>query len=291
MTIAVCYVAPEGVVFGADSTTTITTQSGQHYYDHGQKILEIGERSTLGIANWGLSGGGMKAHRQLVAELADDLVSAPAATVLEAMERWIDLFWTEYSSSKLIQSYLAALRKSPFDPKAVQPSEDARTEDEEALANMNLGAGFCLGGYVLPDRTPTAFHVWFDGRKTKPSPSPVPMNDPRYFGAPNYVLRLIDGCDPGFRRAILASGKWSGTEQDLIELLREFALGRPDALPIRDVVDFVHSSILSTIKALKFSHLSQICGGPIELAVITSDRQFRWVRHKPWDSAVADGDL
>jgi hypothetical protein len=32
------------------------------------------------------------------------------------------------------------------------------------------------------------------------------------------------------------------------------------------------------------------CGGPIEIAVITTDRRFRWVRHKDWDVAIAEGD-
>jgi hypothetical protein len=59
-------------------------------------------------------------------------------------------------------------------------------------------------------------------------------------------------------------------------------------LPIRDAIDFVHSSIYSTIKALKFSQFPQVCGGPIEIAVITSDRPFRWVRHKRFDAAITE---
>ncbi len=60
-------------------------------------------------------------------------------------------------------------------------------------------------------------------------------------------------------------------------------------LPIRDAIDFVHACIQSTIKAHKFSNLSQICGGPIEIAVIRTDRRFRWVRHKNWDAAIMEG--
>jgi hypothetical protein len=62
-------------------------------------------------------------------------------------------------------------------------------------------------------------------------------------------------------------------------------------LPIREAIDFVHACVSSTIKAMKFStSLAQICGGPIEIAVITTDRRFRWVRHKDWDVAIAEGD-
>ena len=60
---------------------------------------------------------------------------------------------------------------------------------------------------------------------------------------------------------------------------------------MRDAIDYVHSAIYCTIKAVKFSTMAQVCGGPIEIAVITSDRLFRWVRHKPWHAAIVDGDF
>jgi hypothetical protein len=45
----------------------------------------------------------------------------------------------------------------------------------------------------------------------------------------------------------------------------------------------------SPIKTMKFSHMAPVCGGLIEVAVITADRPFRWVRHKDLDSAIGDG--
>lgn len=55
---------------------------------------------------------------------------------------------------------------------------------------------------------------------------------------------------------------------------------------LRDAIDFAHACIYSTIKGMKFSNFFQVCGGPIELAVISTDRKFRWVRHKAWDAAI-----
>ena len=109
-------------------------------------------------------------------------------------------------------------------------------------------------------------------------------------GAPNMIGRLLTGVDEAVKADILTSGKWVGSAQDLDVLLAKHRLDHP-IVPIRDAVDFIHSCISSTIKAFKFSNLSQICGGPIELAVITSDRSFRWVRHKEWDSAITEGGL
>jgi len=99
------------------------------------------------------------------------------------------------------------------------------------------------------------------------------------------IHRLIHGCDEEFIGRLVSSGKWRGTPQDLQAVINPGRLQQP-IMPIRDAVDFVHTCISSTIKALKFSTFSQICGGPIELAVVTTDRKFRWVRHKDWDAAV-----
>jgi hypothetical protein len=76
---------------------------------------------------------------------------------------------------------------------------------------------------------------------------------------------------------------------DLFTLIQPFFLGQPQHLPIREAIDWIHASIHTTIKALKFSHLPPVCGGPVEVAVITTDRFFRWVRHKRFDSALVQG--
>ena len=102
------------------------------------------------------------------------------------------------------------------------------------------------------------------------------------------INRLLRGCDDPFLQSILTSGKWIGTPAELMSLVQQQTLTHP-ILPIRDAIDFTHACIMSTIKAFKFSGLSPICGGPIEIAVITTDRKFRWVKHKQWDTAIAEG--
>jgi hypothetical protein len=101
------------------------------------------------------------------------------------------------------------------------------------------------------------------------------------------MKRLIWGADDALTADILAGGHWNGSKADLDAVVQRHFLGH-GIIPIREAVDFVHTCIFSTIKALKFSNLHQICGGPIELAVITSDRKFRWVKHKTLDSAIVE---
>ena len=123
----------------------------------------------------------------------------------------------------------------------------------------------------------------------KPAPTPLPRHDACVWGVPNIAKRLILGADERLVPDVMNSGHWTGTEADLLVILNQYMLPHPP-LPMRDAIDFVHMCIFSTIKALKFSPYSQTCGGPIEIAVITADRDFRWVMHKSWDSAITDGD-
>lgn len=60
----------------------------------------------------------------------------------------------------------------------------------------------------------------------------------------------------------------------------------PFVLPFRESIDWVHAMLYSTIKLFKFSALPPVCGGPIEIAAITSDRPFRWVKHKSLSEAL-----
>ena len=87
------------------------------------------------------------------------------------------------------------------------------------------------------------------------------------------IKRLIWGFDEALEDSILKSGQWTGSAADLRALLEKRKLHHA-ILPIRDAVDFVHACIYSTIKAMKFSNQAQVCGGPIEIAVITTDDVF-----------------
>lgn len=253
----------------------------------------MGQDSTLAIVTWGLGCLAQTSFRTLFAQFADELSTDRPSNGQEVAQRWCDFFWTRYSAEMkpVIEKCRQLASKPAFVPGSGLPVRGARTEREERqFEELNLGlvVGFCIGGYLATsERVPFAFQTIFEPLATAP-PQAVAVTGPRFWGAPNMVDRLIVGCDGNFRETILASGKWVGTESDLDQLIgrQELVHG---ILPIRDAVDFVHTCIFSTIKALKFSNFSQICGGPIELAVITTDRKFRWIRHKTWDTAVTEG--
>ncbi len=298
MTIATCYLSPEGVVFGADSTTTFMLPSslgGALHFNYCQKVFEVGENSTLGILTWGLGGLPPVSYRTLIAQLGDDLQSNPPATVLDVAERWVRLYFKEYQGkfSDEITKCNRLMSKQPYDPSASGSVPDGRTFQEEVFFRQvcqNLTVGFCIGGYVLGDRTPYAYEIIFDPSNGMPSPTEL-SHGQKFWGMPSLINRLITGCADEVRVEIENSPHWNGTPKDLDTLLQKAQLSHPNTMPIREAIDFSHTCLFTTIKAMKFSSLPQFCGGPIELAVVTTDRNFRWVRHKRWDSALNEGTL
>jgi hypothetical protein len=226
----------------------------------------------------------------MLALFADDLEATPAKTILEVADRWVAYFWREYNSDPVVQHYKALEAKIPFGPTAVKLASNMRTEIEESQfkhLQRNLIVGFCVAGYTLPDRIAKGFEIVFNPSMMQ---SPIPNEFSGYmaWGAPNIIQRLINGSDYEVRSSIMDSGMWTGSPHELSLVLDKHTLNHP-LLPIRDSIDFVHACIYSTIKAIKFSTNLQICGGSIEIAVITTDRDFRWVRHKQWDTAINEG--
>ncbi|MDA9482963.1 hypothetical protein XI07_13180 [Bradyrhizobium sp. CCBAU 11445] len=279
---------------GADSTTTY----GDRHYNNSQKLFQIGENSTLGVITWGLGGLLVRSHRTLFAELDDDLRVNPPPDMQTVATRWAALYWQAYSDpnspvAPFISRVRALASQPPHDPGNPSPPPNSRSEAEEVeLSNLQVAlvAGFCIAGYVLPKREPEAFEIMVDPLMAA---APVPRQYGHGYwlwGAPKMFQRLIHGCDNELKAQIMTSGHWTGSLQDLNALIANQALDHPATVPIRDAIDFIHASISSTIKAFKFSSLAPICGGPIEIAVITTDRNFRWVRHKPWDAGITEGD-
>lgn len=286
MTIAACCVSPEGVVLGADSAATFGSRT--HFF-HEQKVFELGQQgaSRLGITFWGLGSMGDLSYRTLIAMFNDEVIGQPAWTVREAAVRWRDLFLGAYNSEyhadiDRVQSLLA---------QAIRNEEEEEELDD--LVSRRSG-GFCIGGHASSDKLPKAFSITYSPRQGQPEePEEIEIGRPQFWGQPNMLRRLSLGIDINTFSAILGAKDsagdplWKGSEGDLIQIVSDNILGRPSKhLPVREAIDWVYSSIYTTIKAMKFANLPPVCGGPIEVAVITSDRPFRWVRHKELDTAI-----
>jgi hypothetical protein len=288
MTIAACYHSNEGVVLGTDSTVTVAPPNLKgfdiaiRHYNHTQKVFEVGSNcpiGPMGICVYGLGAMGQYSHRSLVADFAEDIEANPPNSMDEAAERWSQKVWDVFSGTFTIPM----ARAKELLAKASRTQE----EEKEFRTLSQIGGGYFLGGRLSKVHTTFAYQVEYNACKsTKIPPVPIPVGSMSYAGCTNLMLRLINGYEPKIVDNLMATGKWSGSRDELIASMSSDQMFPDTILNIRDAVDLVYSMIHTTITGLRFSQSAALCGGPIEIACITTDRTFRWVIHKDLSVAV-----
>ena len=207
--------------------------SSIHYLNHNQKVFELGEESTVGVVTWGLGGLPSASHRTTLGLLADSIKSNPPASVKEIAERWALQFWNAYTSEPIVVQCRSINNKQPHDPGNTTAPNTRTEEEEKTLPNLkrNLFVGFFVAGHWPTDRMPMGFEVQFDPIATvAPSPKQYDVGTYFYAGAPNFIKRLIFGADDNLKRAIINSGKWTGSDTELVNLLKQFYLSHPTLL-------------------------------------------------------------
>lgn len=258
MTIAAAYLVSDGVVLGADSATTVAlpTPHGQNVRQiltHAQKVFEILPNSTMAAVTWGQGGYDSASHRTVLFRLG---ASLPATATVE----------------------------------------QAANQLASIIPGLNPGSqvGYFIGGIDPATRDPACFMVEF----TPGVPvrcNPIAVGDVGFAGCPQFFQRIFYGFDFRVQQIVteelLSSRQGDASVADDCKRAFEKAQLSLQLSPFRDLcireaVDYVYSIIYSTIKGFKFSGLPPICGGPVEVGVVTTDKPFRWVCHKGFESAI-----
>lgn len=266
MTIAAAYLVSEGVVFGTDSTTTISVRTPQggggvlQILSHAQKVFEVGENSRFGVCTWGAGSVGDISHRTIIARLADGI--RENVTVKDAAEALGE-----------IVGPLVKKAKVEF-------------------------VGYYLGGWNPTTHEPACYkiEVTQEGKKI----DALSLGLCSFSGIPVFFTRVFRGFDPQLRqnlnkeiKSLFPPEKLPDDFEKLFEKAFEkataplVAAGHKD-LPIREAIDFVYTYLHISIKATKFMFGAPASGGPIEIGFVTADRPFRWVRHKSFESAIIE---
>ena len=271
MTIAAAYLVSEGVVFGADSSTTVSARRPEgksggvlQVLSHAQKVYEVGENSRFGICTWGAGRIGEISHRTIVARLAEEIKD--------------DI--TVESLSNILGNLVESIAKNIPDFDFV---------------------GYYLGGWDPKTHNPSCFQIEIKkGGKYKITPISLGMCS--FSGNPLFFTRAFKGFDHRLPEILLRELKnlfpGDSLPKDFDRLFNEafikstvplVAVGYQD-LPIREAIDFIYSYLHITVKAVKFSFGAPWAGGPIEIGFVSSDRRFRWVKHKKFSSAIIEGE-
>lgn len=270
MTIAAAYLTSEGVVLGADSATTVaaTVQGGARpgvvqLLNHAQKVFEVGEpgQSRIAICTYGFGLLGSTSHRTIAARLADR-VDNKKTTIEEAAQMLTEV---------------------------VGPLTEHLPEGQSV--------GYFVGGHNPGTHDPACSQVLFQAGEPAQTNS-MPIGEVRFTGAPDVFHRIFRGYDQRLpsvlQEALMQSmPDLPDTFGDNFTRVFESVAGQfvsagTQDIPIREAIDYVDTYVRITIKAFKFRYGPPVCGGPVEVGFVTTDRPFRWARHKPFTSAVQE---
>jgi len=259
MTIAAAYLTSEGVVLGADSSTMVSVQNPEgrsviQLLNHSQKVFEVGENSRVGACIWGLGSLGQISHRTILARLGDRI-----------------------EENTTIEQAANILKE------IVEPIITGNT--------VIAPVGYFIGGWDPDTREPKCYHV-VSGQTGGMTITPLGLGQAMFSGNPSIFQRVFRGFDASLLETL--KSKFSDIV-DPDEFEKRFnesvthlqARGLAD-LAIREAIDFLYSYIHITIKSEKFKFGPPTCGGLIEVGFISTDRKFRWARHKPFHSAIME---
>jgi len=121
--------------------------------------------------------------------------------------------------------------------------------------------------------------AWKEVRPKKPDGTPSFGAD--WFGQIDALTRLIKGYDVGALEKLIKRGADKAiVQQWLKDNVSELPLVF-DGMPIQDAVDFANYAVQLTIGRFRFGLGPPLCGGDVDIAVITP-AAFHWAQRKQW---------
>lgn len=262
MTICVAVKVAEGLVLAADSATTLEgTIGGQsgvlQTFEFANKIAHIKDY-PIGVMSWGLGSIGERSIQSLIMEWEYNYPDKD--------------FNNEFTVHKVGQSLLTFLKRRYS--KAYPGTGD------------RPGLGLFVGGYSARQFFADEYIYEFPGskrleRRRPDGPDGKPQFGADWFGLTDALTRLIKGFDQNALNELVNRGadlaiiqKW--VADNVGELPLVFT-----GMPIQDAVDFANYAAQVVIGRYRFGVGPPVCGGDIDIAVITPD-SFGWAQRKRW---------
>ena len=266
MTICASIRTPEGLVLAADSMVSlegaINTPQGPktgifQTFEFANKVMQLKDY-PIGVMSWGIASISNRSIQSLIMEFEYDYKFLKNNKTYTVKNIANDLF-TE----------LKAKYDTAYPTSGQQPL-----------------LGLYIGGYssrqFFSDQYTYEFPKstdWAVVRKNKPNGSPD--FGANWYGQKGALIRLIKGYDLGSLNELTKRGvdkaivqKW--IDDNVPEMPLIF-----DGMPIQDAVDFADYAVQVTIGCFRFAGGPPLCGGNIDIAVITP-AAFHWAQRKQW---------
>jgi len=276
MSVVIIVKVSEGLVLAADSAATImgslihpergVIQEGVlKTYFNGKKLLQVGDY-PIGVVYWGTAQIGLRTVESIIREW--EYNQGWRYTIDHNRIHGPDTSYTVKDCAESLQDHLTKFY-SEFDKK-----------------NPPRPIGLVVAGYPEGAFFPKIwrFTLTVDGGSgvvdARPDQNDKPDFGAHWFGSTDAIKRLHFGRDDKVIEVI--SGKYNLDAQDVSDTLGPLQYQIPFAvMPLQDAIDYAYYMINVAIGRYRFVLGPELCGGPIEIAVITQ-QEFSWISRKTW---------
>ena len=273
MTIVVAVKVNDGLVLAADSALAVHGGPAGHppgvlkTYDYGRKLSHIKDY-PIGTLSWGVSLLGSRTIESLISEYEFGLPStkdekAQAFQVREIADNLRVFLLKRYET-----------HYGPLSPGS-QPSLGV------------LVSGYSHNAY-FPEQYLFEFPATPDLQVRHPDKeNGEPNFGVDWFGLTDAITRLIKGAD--LRLGAALAERLQVSTEEAWQLLAQFEYPIAfEGMPLQDAIDLAAYLVKVTIGRYRFAVGAPLCGGEVDVAVITP-RGFTWVHRKSWHTLRQEG--
>lgn len=274
MPIVVAVKVNDGLVLAADSAVVVHGgPAGQppgvlKTYDYGRKLSHVKDY-PIGTLNWGVSLLGSRTIESLINEYEFSLPSAKDATAQGFKVREI---------ADKLRTFLLNRYEAQYGP---------LSSGEQPPLGV-LVSGYSDGAY-FPEQYLFEFPATPEIQVRRPDKeNGEPNFGVDWFGLTDAITRLIKGVDP--RLAPVFAGRLQISPDEAWQSLAQFEYPIAfEGMPLQDAIDLAVYLVEMTIGRYRFAVGAPLCGGEVDVAVITP-RGFTWVYRKNWRATRQGGD-
>lgn len=245
----------DGIALGADSMTQIW---GSHpvtgvvgmikSYQHAKKLFQVND-SPLGVMTYGIGNIGKRSIESLVRDFhMEEIKSKTVEEIAKTFQKYLlEKYDKEFQAVTEVQKPQLGIYLAGYTDK----EEEHAMEYEFIFPNERE--------IVKLVRAKEIFGASWRG-----------------ISAP--FTRLFFGNDPQLKTRLEQIGL---PKEKLDEALNGFALPVAfDGMPLQDAIDFLVFILKTTIGTSTFCMGAPVCGEPIDVAIITPEKKFQWIKQK-----------
>jgi len=266
VTICVSVRVAEGLVLAADSAVMLEgrlkTPQGEatgvlQTFEFGNKVARFKDY-PIGIMSWGMGSISDRSIQSLIMECEyahPTQQDNPKYTVKSVADALLEFLRPRYDGA--------------YPPKDKRP-------------RLGLLVGGYSAGEFFADQYVYEFPTSSEWQIVRPNkPDGCPSFGANWYGQRDALVRLVKGYDEGGLNELLKRGadkaivqKW--VDDNVSELPLVF-----DGMPLQDAIEFANYAVQVVIGRFRFALGPPLCGGDIDIAVITPSA-FQWAQRKQW---------